>query len=53
MGYSIIYKQTILPILDYGDFMIESGTIRRLNGLEKLQLRSLKVREGRSALGLG
>ena len=33
-----IYKQTILPLMDYGDFMTESGPISSVKPLEKLQL---------------
>ena len=37
-----IYRQKILPLLDYGDFMIESGPISCIKHLEKLQLKTLK-----------
>ena len=32
-----IYKQTILPLMDYGDFMVESGLKSRVARLVKLQ----------------
>ena len=31
---------TILVLIDYGNFMIESGTISRVTRLEKLQLKA-------------
>ena len=37
-----IYKQTIVPLLDYCDFMIESSPVTRYNRLENLQERALK-----------
>ena len=40
--YASINKQTILPLMDYGDFVIESGPIARVKPLEKLQLKVLK-----------
>ena len=46
-----IYKQTILPLMDYGDFMIESGPIPRVRRLEKLQLKALKYIDNHAHLG--
>ena len=37
-----IYKQTILPLIDYGEFTIESGPVSRVNRLERLQKKALK-----------
>ena len=37
-----INKQTIVPLLDYCDFMIESSLVTRYNRLENLQERALK-----------
>ena len=36
-----IYKQTILPLMDYGDFMIESGPIARV--LREISIKSAEV----------
>ena len=37
-----IYKQTILPFMDYSDFMIESSTIPQIRRLENLQKKAVK-----------
>ena len=36
-----IYKQTILPLMDYGDFMVESGPIARVN---RLYIREIAIK---------
>ena len=48
-----IYKQTILPLLDYADFMIESGPLLRIKHLEKLQLKALKYIDNQMHAGQG
>ena len=42
-----------MPLLDYVDFMIESGPISRVNNLEKLQLKPLKYIDNQAHLGQG
>ena len=37
-----IYKQTILPLMDYSDFMIESSSQPQIRCLEKLQEKAVK-----------
>ena len=37
-----IYKQTILPLIDYADFMIESAPKTRSDRLEHLQDKALR-----------
>ena len=37
-----IYKQTIIPLMDYADFMIESSSLTQINRLEKLQEKAIK-----------
>ena len=48
-----IYKQTILPSLDYVEFMIESGPVSRVNRLENIQLKALKYIDNRAHKGQG
>ena len=38
-----IYKTCILPILDYADFLIDSGNVYNIGRLNNIQRRSLKV----------
>ena len=37
-----VYKQTIVPLLDYADFMIESSAVMKHNRLEGLQEKAIK-----------
>ena len=37
-----VYKQTIVPLLDYADFMIESSPVMTHNRLEGLQEKAIK-----------
>ena len=46
-----IYKQTIVPLLDYCDFMIESSPVTRYNRLENLQERALKYIDNKANIG--
>ena len=43
---SIIYKQTILPILDYGGFLIDSCSQELRDDLQKLQNKALRIIHG-------
>ena len=43
---NIIYKQTILPILDYGGFLIDSCTQKSIDDLQKLQNKALRIVHG-------
>ena len=47
----IIYKQTIVPLLDYCDFMIESFPVIRYTRLENLQERALKYIDNKANKG--
>ena len=40
-----IYKQMIIPLFDYADFMVESASKGRISKLEKLQEKALKCVE--------
>ena len=42
----IIYKQTILPIFDYGGFLIDSCTKKSRDDLQKLQNKALRIVHG-------
>ena len=44
---SLIYKQTILPISEYADLMIDSGPSGGVDRLQKLQDRSIKIIDNR------
>ena len=37
-----VYKQLILPLMDYSDFMIESSSLPQIRRLEKLQEKAVK-----------
>ena len=37
-----IYKQMILPLFDYADFMVESASKQKIANLEKLQEKALR-----------
>ena len=39
----LIYKQFVLPLLDYADFLFESAPKRATDQLDKLQRRALKI----------
>ena len=39
---ALIYKQFILPILDYADFLVESAPTKDINNLDKIQERAFK-----------
>ena len=39
---ALIYKQFVLPILDYADFLVESAPLKEVNLLNKLQERAIK-----------
>ena len=39
----LIYKQFVLPLLDYADFLFESAPKRVTDQLDKLQRRALKI----------
>ena len=41
-----IYKQTILPILDYGSFLLDSCTQKSRDDLQKLQNKALRMIHG-------
>ena len=43
---NIIYKQTILPILDYGGFLLDSCTQKLRDDLQKLQNKALRIIHG-------
>ena len=43
---NIFYKQTILPILDYGGFLLDSCTQKSRDDLQKLQNRVLRIIHG-------
>ena len=38
-----IYKTCILPILDYGDFLVDSGGVSFIGKLDTIQKRCLKI----------
>ena len=40
-----IYKQMIIPLFDYADFMVESDSKVKIAKLEKLQEKALKCNE--------
>ena len=40
---SIIYKQVIVPLLDYADFLIDSGPAYYIRRIENLQDKALRV----------
>ena len=40
---NLIYKQFVLPLLDYVDFIIESAPKRAVDQLDKIQLRAIKI----------
>ena len=40
-----IYKQTILPILDYMSILVNSSTQKKINKLQPLQNRAIKLVE--------
>ena len=40
---NLIYKQTILPILDYGGFLLDSCTQKARDDLQKLQNKALRI----------
>ena len=40
---SLIYKQTILPICEYADLMVNSGPERSIARLQKVQDRALRI----------
>ena len=42
----IIYKQTVLPIFDYGGFLIASSTKKLRDDLQKLQNKALRILHG-------
>ena len=41
-----IYKRTILPILDYGSFLLDSCTQKSIDDLQKLQNKALRIIHG-------
>ena len=43
---TIIYKQTILPIFDYGGFLLDSSTQKTIDDLQKLQNKALRIING-------
>ena len=43
---TIIYKQTILPIFDYGVFLLDSSTQKTIDDLQKLQNKALRIING-------
>ena len=40
---SLVYKTHVLPMLDYADFLVESGRTEKIDRLENLQKRALKL----------
>ena len=42
----IIYKQTIMPIFDYGGFLVDSSTRKSRDDLQKLQNKALRTVHG-------
>ena len=40
---NVIYKQFVLPLLDYVDFIIESAPKRAVDQLDKIQRRAVKI----------
>ena len=40
---ALIYKQFILPILDYADFLFDSATKRSLDSLDRIQKRAVRI----------
>ena len=42
----IIYKQTIMPIFDYGGFLVDSSTRKSRDDLQKLQYKALRTVHG-------
>ena len=40
---SIVYKQTVLPLYDYADFLVESGPNHRINRLDSLHEKALYI----------
>ena len=43
---NVIYKQTILPIFDYGGFLMDSCTQKLRDDLQKLQNKALRIIHG-------
>ena len=39
----LVFKQFILPILDYGDFLFDSATKDSLDNLDKIQKRAIRI----------
>ena len=43
-----VYKQTILPIVEYADLLIESGPAERVTQLQNLENRSIRIIDNKS-----
>ena len=48
----LIYKQTILPIVEYADLLIESGPAERVTRLQNLENRSIPIIDDKSNTNL-
>ena len=40
---ALVYKTHILPILDYGDFLVDSGKLSKIDRLNNLHKRAVKL----------
>ena len=40
---ALIYKQTILPVIEYADLMVESGPTAKVTRLQTLQDRAIRI----------
>ena len=48
----LIYKQTILPVVEYADQMVESGPTEKVRRLQTLQERALRIIDNKEHRGL-
>ena len=51
-GACIVYKQTILPVVEYADQMVESGPADKIDRLRILQDRALRIIDNNEHRGL-
>ena len=40
---SLIYKQTILPITEYADLIVDAGPLDKVNRLQRLQDKAIRI----------
>ena len=49
---NLIYKQTILPVLEYADLMVGSGPAERILRLQKLQEKAIRIIDNNAHVNL-